>query len=418
MTVLEIIIAEKHYAIDTDEVLEYTPYAQPEPVEGPSPYIEGTAKHLGCSYTIVNMRRYMRAEPVSDGFLVYLKQKNPPAALHVDNVTGVYMEMPKELTLISAAAIVSEAFSGETGQDKAEKLECENAAKAEEEKKRRDKQTSIHVENKELEAALADYNQAHSVESLNVLVNMILGCRLLLPAAAGAAQRPVPMLLRSKKGESFIPVYTCRERIDLKPEPKAILNLSYEALNRMALDKSIGASGLVINSGHENVLFKRELLEQIDVAYARHEAAVKQQREAQKAGSPVPIDPSQDPGRLVDNSALEDGISLHSGDLSSEDLENIAGLLKDAHLFVPGMLDDKKQPKLSLLKNKGGQQFIPAFTSKQKLPSEPRIPAVFCIPFEDLRRNALAQKDRLTGIMLNPGDKPVIIPIRLLVTMA
>jgi hypothetical protein len=422
MTILEVIIDDRHYAVDTDEVLEYTPYSQPEEIPGsddaPSAYIEGTVRHAGVTYTVVDMRRYLRSESAQDGFLVYLRQKDPAAALHVDAVTGVYMEAPEGLELLDGEAIVQAALSGESELDKADKKAAEEAEKAKAAAEKaaadqafREKQASILVENKPLETALANYNKDHSVENLNILVNMILNCRLLLPAGYDAQNRPVPMLLKTKDGLILLPIYTCRDRVVIKPQPRTILNLSYEALNRMGLDKNLKAAGIVINSGHENVVFKHELLEQIDAAYAKRDAMIKQREEQLKAAGDgqVPVDPSQSPDKAVNNSELEAALDAHKASQTEENLKNVLDLIKAAHLFVPGMLDENKQPRLSLIKDKEGRMFIPAFTSKDKVPMQPKPPAVFCVPFADLSRNAAAQKDSINGILLNPGSHGLVL---------
>ena len=241
MTVLDIIINDKHYAIDTDEVLEYSPYSVPEHSDLDPACIEGRIMHGDDSYTVVDMRRYLKSEPSKNGFFVYLRQKEPRAALHVDAVSGVYMDAPADLELLSAASIVRDVLSG---------------------------------------------------------------------GATAAAN---------------------------------------------------GSS----------------------------------------AAKGVPTPP--------DNHELEAALTEYTKSRSSESMKRISQLLQSAHVFVPGMLDDKKQPRLSLIKDKDGRMFLPAFTSQKNVPMQPKPPAVFCVPFEELSRNALSQGTKLAGVMINPGTHSVIL---------
>ncbi len=236
MTVLDIIIDDKHYALDTDEVLEYSPYSMPEHGDSDPSCIEGSVMHGDDAYAVVDMRKYLKLKSSSEGFLVYLRQKEPRAALHVDEVNGVYMDdAPSGLELLSAAAIVRDVLSGGTS------------------------------------------------------------------AGADASSAP------------------------------------------------------------------------------------------------------------PDNSELEAALTAYVKEHSSAHMERISQLLRTAHVFVPGMLDDKKQPRLSLIKDKEGRMFMPAFTSQKNVPMQPKPPAVFCIPFADLSRNALGQGTKLAGVMINPGQQSVVI---------
>ena len=272
MTVLDVVINEKHYAIDTDEVLEYSPYSMPEHGDLDPACIEGRIMHGDDSYAVVDMRRYLKAEPSKDGFFVYLRQKEPCAALHVDAVSGVYMDAPADLELLSAASIVRDVLSG--GATAA--TDGSSAAK----------KTSA----------------AHGTA----------------PAADGSA---------AMRGSS-------------------------------AANGSSAAKG-------------------------------------------VPAPP--------DNHELEAVLTEYTKSRSSDSMKRISQLLQSAHVFVPGMLDDRKQPRLSLIKDKDGRMFLPAFTSQENVPMQPKPPAVFCVPFEELSRNALSQGTKLAGVMINPGTHSVIL---------
>ncbi len=270
MTVLDIIINDKHYAIDTDEVLEYSPYSVPEHDDADPSCVEGRVMHGDDSYAVVDMRKYLKYEPTQEGFFVYLRQKEPRAALHVDAVSGVYMDAPADLELLSAASIVRDVFSS---------------------------------------GAAASSDGSH-------------------PASGAAAVHGAPA-----------------------------------ADGSAAMRSSSAANG------------------------------------SSAKGVPTP----------PDNHELEAALTEYTKSRNSESMKRISQLLQSAHVFVPGMLDDKKQPRLSLIKDKDGRMFLPAFTSQKNVPMQPKPPAVFCVPFEELSRNALSQGTKLAGVMINPGTHSVML---------
>lgn len=139
---------------------------------------------------------------------------------------------------------------------------------------KRDIDTTLDVKNEELEELVAVYAKDRTVDNLNELINCIRKCRVLSPATVNDKKQPVPSFLKTKEGETFLPIYTSKEQIPAEPKTPAVVNLPYLAINQMVLRQELDVKGIVINPFSNNLVFKRELAQKIDAV----EKLVKEQK--------------------------------------------------------------------------------------------------------------------------------------------
>lgn len=130
-------------------------------------------------------------------------------------------------------------------------------------KKPMDSNLTLDVQNDKLEELIDVYLNERTNENLNVLIQVIHGCRLLVPAMMNKDQKAVPMFIKGKNDMTFMPVYTSKEQIPAEPKSPAILNVPYEAVNAMAARPEVDIKGVVINPFTNNLVFQKELLKKI-----------------------------------------------------------------------------------------------------------------------------------------------------------
>ena len=127
-----------------------------------------------------------------------------------------------------------------------------------------DQEMTIDIKNEELIALLDAYMADKSAENLNALMNKITGSRILVPSNLNEQKQPVPVLLKNKEGDNYIPVYTNKEQIPEKPKSQAIVNLPYMVANHMAADPKLSICGIVVNPFGQNLIFKEKLIQKVE----------------------------------------------------------------------------------------------------------------------------------------------------------
>ena len=126
-----------------------------------------------------------------------------------------------------------------------------------------DPQTTVKVKNPELEAAIKVYAKERSVDNLNDLLRAMQRSRVLVPATFGKEARPIPIFLKDKNQESYLPVYTSIEQVPEKPVVPALLNMDYESVNKVGADEKVNIIGIALNPFTDNLIIKKELLKKI-----------------------------------------------------------------------------------------------------------------------------------------------------------
>ncbi len=124
-----------------------------------------------------------------------------------------------------------------------------------------------------------------------------------------------------------------------------------------------------------------------------------------------PLDPSMT--IEVDNSKLEAMISEYRKDNSRESLDRLVNYIVACRVLVPATIGKDKTPIPILVKNEKGEAFMPVYTSKSKVPSEPKTEAVMNMPYLAINQIA-AKNNELVGIVLNPFGENLVLRLSLL----
>lgn len=133
-------------------------------------------------------------------------------------------------------------------------------------KKPADPNLTIDVKNDELEERIEVYGKEKNAENLNLLVDRLVTCRVLVPARLNEKKQPVPCFIKGSTGEYYLPFYTSKLQIPKEPKSAAIMNMPYLAVNQMAVKEKTKVSGVVVNPFTTNFVIKTPLLEKIELA--------------------------------------------------------------------------------------------------------------------------------------------------------
>ena len=132
------------------------------------------------------------------------------------------------------------------------------------EKKPVDPNMTIHVNNDELEQLVTAYKSNKTAEALNQLITKLVTCRVLLPGIMDPkTKKPVPSMLKAGETDVFLPMYTSLKHVQKGPKSPAILNMAYLHGNHMVLNTKEEVKGIVINPFSDNIVLKKELLQNI-----------------------------------------------------------------------------------------------------------------------------------------------------------
>lgn len=138
---------------------------------------------------------------------------------------------------------------------------------------------------------------------------------------------------------------------------------------------------------------------------------------------------------MIDNSVLEAAAGEFVKDKSKESFVKVMELLEKAVLYLPAMMPENldeetkkgimegkaavKLPKDAqimpcLLKKDTGEQALPVFTSRQHIPEDRKPPAILTMPFFTCVAMAVANKEKVQAIVLNPFTQNITVPQQIL----
>lgn len=127
-----------------------------------------------------------------------------------------------------------------------------------------DPNMTINVDNSKLNEVLRAYVKDNSPDNLNKLINVLVGCRILIPAAITPGKNPSPKLIKAEGDKIFLPIYTDKDQIPEEHRKPAVINLPFVAANQVALNPIDEIKGIAINPFTDNLVFHKPLLEKID----------------------------------------------------------------------------------------------------------------------------------------------------------
>lgn len=136
----------------------------------------------------------------------------------------------------------------------------------------------------------------------------------------------------------------------------------------------------------------------------------------------------------IDNSQLESLIEIFAKDRTNENFVKVMEQLEKAVLYVPALMPENldkeamdclregrgtKLPKDAkilpcLLKKGSGEQALPVFSSLQQVPKDKKSPAILASPFFSCAAMAMANKEKVQMVVLNPYTHNIILPPKLL----
>ena len=147
-----------------------------------------------------------------------------------------------------------------------------------------DNRVTMEITNDKLEEAIREYTTDSTKEKLSAVLNLLRPTRLLVPAMLKAPNQPVPCFLKNSKGETFLAVYTSKDKIPAEPKSQAILSVPFPGCNDIVVKAQVEVIGMVINPFSESLLLKKELIEKL------HEADKKVMQMQQKNLTPEQFD--------------------------------------------------------------------------------------------------------------------------------
>ncbi|MCM1175351.1 MAG: SseB family protein [Blautia sp.] len=138
--------------------------------------------------------------------------------------------------------------------------------------------------------------------------------------------------------------------------------------------------------------------------------------------------------KRTDNSQLELAAETFAGDRTKENFVKIMEHLEKAVVYVPTMMPDNldketmesiregKGVKLPadakllpcLLKKESGEQALPVFSSLKQVPEDKKSPAILALPFFNCAAMALANKEKVHMVVLNPFTQNIALPPQIL----
>ena len=131
-----------------------------------------------------------------------------------------------------------------------------------------------------------------------------------------------------------------------------------------------------------------------------------------------------------DNSQLEELLEKFAKDRQKEDYARFMEQLEKSVVFVPVMplqglnpetmeqIKEGKPVRLSkdtkivpcLLRKGNGEQVLPVFTSPAQIPQDKKSPAVLTMPFWSSLSMAVANREKLTAMVVNPFTQNLVLP--------
>jgi len=145
----------------------------------------------------------------------------------------------------------------------------------------------------------------------------------------------------------------------------------------------------------------------------------------------------QKPFQNVDNTLLEKAVKEFAANQGKENMTKLLAAMHSARLFVPAAFPKGTDMRLlqnmakdpqgripegvkllpALLKNKDGENFLPAFTDRKQIPQNVKYPAILCLPFVECRAMIERSNGEIKAMVVNPfSDNLVLNPAFMEVT--
>lgn len=140
-----------------------------------------------------------------------------------------------------------------------------------------DPQKTVDVKNPKAKELVKQYLSDKTADNLNALLNELHNCNVLIPATVGPNKQPIPVLFGTNDGGKVLPIFLDVEEVEAKPDMKipVLVNVPYPVANKMGADPNVEIIGIAVNPFTDNLIFKRQLLEQVikvDEERAKHQA--------------------------------------------------------------------------------------------------------------------------------------------------
>lgn len=228
-------------------------------------------------------------------------------------------------------------------------------------KKPVDPNATINVKNPKVEEMMATYTAEKTPQNLNNLMEELVKARVLIPSKLNEQKQPMPLAIKNKDGQIFIPIYTEKEQIPKEPKAEAVMNMPFPIVAEVAIKNPEGA-GVVVNPFSNNLIIKTPLLER-----------VVEVEKAKREGKPIPPGKQVKQVKLTEQQyVLFERNRYEFGFLPSKFFENTAE-------FVD-VLCDRKEEYLDELYEESYQQ-------KRMYPY---LPEEFSVMALDVKENVLA----------------------------
>ena len=107
--------------------------------------------------------------------------------------------------------------------------------------------TTLEVQNPEVEAQMEVYKNEETPDNLNILLNKARRGRFLVPANVDKEKKqPIPIFIKNEEGGCFIPIYTNKEHAEKAPKSPAILNMPFLSIVSTVISLLINAQLMLV----------------------------------------------------------------------------------------------------------------------------------------------------------------------------
>lgn len=115
----------------------------------------------------------------------------------------------------------------------------------------------------------------------------------------------------------------------------------------------------------------------------------------------------------IRNDAAEAALKAYSEANTPENLNSLIICLRNTRVLIPMNLNDKKQPFPCVIKNDNGNIFMPVYTTKEQIPTEPKSAVIMNIPFLSVVEMTAKPEMNVEGIVINPFTNNMIFKMPL-----
>ena len=111
----------------------------------------------------------------------------------------------------------------------------------------------------------------------------------------------------------------------------------------------------------------------------------------------------------ITNDKLEEAIREYIADSTKEKLSVVLNLLRPTRLLLPAMLKAPNQPVPCFLKNSKGEAFLAVYTSKEKIPANPKSQAILGVTFPGCNDIVVNSEIEVIGMVINPFNENLLL---------